>query len=66
MKTHFKFYEYYKNKRGNTFSIPLIYVKGKIKVWEVKVIRAIPPNKVRDNVDRAFARSILWLWRKKK
>lgn len=64
MKTLFKLYEYF--KQGNTFRFPLIYVKGKIKVWEAKAVRAIPPTKVRDNIERASARSILWLWRKRK
>lgn len=66
MKSPFKFYEYLKNKQGNTFRLPLICVKGKIKVWEAKAVRAIPPNKVRDNIDRTYARSLLWLWRKRK
>jgi hypothetical protein len=66
MKSLFKFYEYFKNKQGNTFRLTLIYVKDKVKVWEAKAVRAIPPTKVKDNIDRTYARNLLWLWRKRK
>ena len=66
MKSLFKFYEYFKNEQGNTFRLTLIYMKDKVKVWEAKAVRVIPPTKVKDNIDRTYARSLLWLWRKRK
>ena len=65
MKSLFKFYEYFKNKQGNTFRLPLIYVKDKVKVWETKASRVIPPAKVAKLLKKEQD-SLLWLWRKRK
>lgn len=67
MKTLFNMNEYWRRIDGQVFHIPLVYTGEKIQVEMNRERRiAIPPNKVRDNIDRAYAHSILWLWRKRK